>query len=183
MKHEELYEKLSGVSLVAMDVDGTYTNGLLFYDSNGEVIKGFHSHDGLALELLRMAGIKRGFITGRSDNASKARAEYLKVDFFLDNIANKDEALKRVLADYGIPASESVFIGDDLNDLSAFEVAGISFAVANASNAVKNSVDFVTKTLGGSGAVREVTEMILEAKDIDPAALWKSSQNTVVAKQ
>ena len=183
MTEKELCERLSNIKIVVMDVDGTYTNGLLFYDSNGEVMKGFHSHDGLALELLRLAGIKRGFITGRKDNATKARADYLKVDFHLDNIGDKGVVLKKLLSDYGLSESECIYIGDDLNDLTAFEIAGICVATANATHEVKRRADFVTGNQGGSGAIREVVEMILRAKKIDPVELWNSGKGNIVGGQ
>lgn len=166
-----------------MDVDGTYTDGLLFYDSEGEVIKGFHAHDGLALELLRLVGIKRGFITGRKDNATKARAEYLRVDFFMNDIRDKDIALKKVLDDFGIDKSECVFMGDDLNDYLAFTAAGIKVAVPNGSIEIINAADYVTKARGGEGAVREVVNLILKAKGIDPVELWVNGKGSVGSKQ
>ena len=183
MTETALHEKFAQTKIVAMDVDGTYTDGLIYYDSNGNVIKGFHAHDGFALELLRLAGIKRGFITGRKDYATKARAEYLKVDFLLDDIGDKSVALKKLLSDYGIPASECIYIGDDLNDLSAFEIAGVAVAVANANHEIKKRADYVTKFSGGSGAVREVVEMILKAKNIDPVELWDSGKKTIIGSQ
>ena len=183
MTETALHEKFAKIKIVAMDVDGTYTDGLLYYDSNGNVIKGFHAHDGFALELLRMAGIKRGFITGRKDYATKARAEYLKVDFLLDDVCDKSVALKKLLADYEIPASECIYIGDDLNDLSAFEIAGVAVAVANANREVKKRADYVTESSGGAGAVREVVEMILKAKNIDPVELWNSSKSAIIGNQ
>ena len=179
MTETELYEKLGKVKLVAMDVDGTYTSGVLMYDSHGEIIKGFHSHDGLALELLRLAGIKRGFITGRSDNATRARGEYLDVDFHLDNISDKSTALTKLFAKYNITDDESLYIGDDLNDLAAFETAGICIAVANAVPEIKLLADYVTKAPGGSGAIREVVAMILRARNIDPVELWKTGTGKV----
>jgi 3-deoxy-D-manno-octulosonate 8-phosphate phosphatase (KDO 8-P phosphatase) len=179
----QLNEKLAKTKMVAMDVDGTYTNGLIFYDTNGEVIKGFHAHDGFAIELLRLAGIKRGFITGRSDNATKARAEYLRVDFLLDNISDKNVALTDLLSEYGISPDECVFVGDDINDLGAFEVAGVSVAVANANHDVKKRADVVIETCGGSGAVREVVEMILRAKGLDQVELWNTRETSIIGKQ
>lgn len=183
MTESQLNEKLAKTKMVAMDVDGTYTNGLIFYDTNGEVIKGFHAHDGFAIELLRLAGIKRGFITGRKDNATKARAEYLSVDFLLDDISDKNAALSGLLSEYGISADECVFIGDDLNDLGAFEVAGLSVAVANANHDVKKRADIVIETCGGSGAIREVVEMILRAKGIDQVELWDTRESSIIGKQ
>lgn len=166
-----------------MDVDGTYTNGLIFYDTNGEVIKGFHAHDGFALELFRFARIKRGFITGRKDNATRARAEYLKADFICENIAHKDIELKKLLDQYGIDPSEAAFIGDDLNDLSAFTVAGVKIAVANATDAIKANADYITTHSGGNGAVREAAELILKAKGIDIVELWNNRDSSVIGKQ
>ena len=174
---------LAKIKLVAMDVDGTYTNGLIFYDTNGEVIKGFHAHDGFALELFRLAGIKRGFITGRKDNATRARAEYLKSDFILENIAHKDVELKKLIDEYGIDPSETAFIGDDLNDLPAFDVAGVRIAVANANDAVKARADHITEKSGGEGAVREAAELILKAKGYDVVELWNSRDSSVIGKQ
>lgn len=179
MTEQELSEKLSGIKLVAMDIDGTYTDGTLYYDSHGDVIKGFHTHDGLALELLLIAGIKRGFITGRKDNATKARAQYLNVDFFLDSISDKYDALQTLLSQYRIAAAECAYIGDDLNDLAVFEFAGLSVAVANANREVKDRADYVTEKAGGSGAVREVVDMILKAKGLDPVEIWQTGRGMI----
>ncbi len=181
--NDTLLASLAKIKLVAMDVDGTYTNGLIFYDTNGEVIKGFHAHDGFALELFRFAGIKRGFITGRKDNATRARAEYLKADFILENIANKDVELKKLIEKYGIDPSETAFIGDDLNDLSAFDVAGMKIAVANATDEVKARADCILKRSGGDGAIREAAELILKAKGIDIVELWNSRDSSIIGKQ
>ncbi|MFC1551124.1 KdsC family phosphatase [Candidatus Latescibacterota bacterium] len=183
MTESQLNEKLANTKMVAMDVDGTYTDGLIFYDTNGEVIKGFHAYDGFAIELLRLAGIKRGFITGRKDNATRARAEYLRVDFLLDDISDKNVALTGLLDKYGISPDECVFVGDDLNDLGAFEVAGVSVAVANANHDVKKRADVVIETCGGSGAIREVVEMILRAKGIDQVELWSTRETSIIGKQ
>lgn len=176
-------EKLKNIKLVAMDVDGTFTDGTLYYDSDGNVIKAFSSQDGMGLELLRRAGIKRGFITGRHDNATEARLTYLGVDFFVSSVGDKAYALKKVLAGYNIDASECLFVGDDLNDLTGFEVAGITVAVANAVDELKKQADIITDSAGGEGAVREVANMILKAKNINPAELWLSDRNRTVGKQ
>ena len=176
-------EKLEGIKLVAMDVDGTFTDGTLYYDSDGHVMKGFSSHDGLGLELLRRAGIKRGFITGRHDGATEARVTYLSADFYISLVGDKSLALKGLLEEYSLDASESLYMGDDLNDLTAFELAGVTVAVANACTELKNRADIITENPGGSGAVREVVNSILRAKNIDPAALWLSEKDRPVGMQ
>ena len=179
MKDKDLTQRLAAVRLVAMDVDGTYTDGLLYYDADGGVMKAFHAHDGFALQLLKLAGIRRGFITGRADSSTKARADYLKVDFYHSLIGDKGQAMKEVLARYDIDPAQSMFIGDDLNDLKGFEAAGIAVAVNNGSPHVKKRADLVTELPGGAGAVREVAEMILRAREIDPVELWLSASGLV----
>ena len=176
-------EKLARIKLVAMDVDGTFTDGAIYYDSNGDIIKAFSSQDGMGLELLRRAGIKRGFITSRYDYATEARLNYLKVDFFVSSVSDKADALMKVLEEYNIDASECLFIGDDINDLGGFEVAEVSVAVANAVEYVKDRADIVTVSTGGYGAVREVADMILKVKNIDPVALWISDKSRTIGKQ
>jgi 3-deoxy-D-manno-octulosonate 8-phosphate phosphatase (KDO 8-P phosphatase) len=174
---------LARIRIVAMDVDGTFTDGALYYDAAGNVMKGFSARDGLGLELLRRAGIIRGFITGRVDGATEVRARYLNADFLLTGIGDKAEALRKISVDYSVPLAEILFIGDDLNDYTAFEVAGVSVAVENASDELKAAAHFVTQAKGGRGAVREVVDLLLRAKGIDPVALWKTDKNTTVGRQ
>lgn len=176
-------ERLKKIKLIALDVDGTFTDGTLFYDGDGQVIKGFSAHDGLGLELLRRADIRRGFITGRYDFATESRANYLAVDFYLANVGDKSSALKETAEKFGVSLDECLYMGDDLNDLTVFEAAGVAVAVANASEHVKRCADMVTTALGGHGAVREIVEMVLEAKGIDPVKLWLSDRDRPVGKQ
>ena len=128
---------LARIRIVAMDVDGTFTDGALYYDAAGNVMKGFSARDGLGLELLRRAGIIRGFITGRVDGATEIRARYLNADFLLTGIGDKAEALRKISVDYSVPLAEILFIGDDLNDYTAFEIAGVPVAVENACDELK----------------------------------------------
>jgi len=176
-------EKLADIKLVAMDVDGTFTNGILYYDNNGNVTKGFSAQDGMGLELLRRAGIIRGFISGRHDNATEARLKYIGVDFYRHSIGDKAITLREVLEEHNITPAESLYIGDDLNDLTVFELAGISAAVANACEEIKSRADFVTRASGGSGAIRELADTILRAKNVDPVELWLSDKDKAVGMQ
>ena len=181
--NDDLSLRLARVRIVAMDVDGTFTDGTLFYDSAGNVMKGFSTRDGLGLELLRRAGILRGFITGRVDTATEARARFLMLDFLLTGIGDKANALRALSAEHGVPLADILFIGDDLNDYTAFEIAGVPVAVENACDEVKAAARYVTRAEGGRGAVREVAELILRAKGIDPVALWKTDKDTPMGKR
>jgi 3-deoxy-D-manno-octulosonate 8-phosphate phosphatase (KDO 8-P phosphatase) len=181
--NDDLMLRLARIRIVAMDVDGTFTNGTLYYDASGNVMKGFFTGDGLGMELLRRAGIIRGFITGRVDVATEARARFLMADFLLTGIGDKAEALRSLSVKYGIPLPDILFIGDDLNDYTGFEAAGVSVAVGNAAMEVKMIADYVTRALGGRGAVREVVDLLLRAKGIDPVALWKMDKNTPMGQR
>lgn len=180
MTQYNLMHRIAQIKLVALDVDGTFTDGLLYYDSEGNVLKGFSAQDGMGLQLLRRAGIKRGFITGRFDRATEARANYLEVDFYKPSVGDKAVVLAQLAEEYGFTLDECLFVGDDLNDLTGLRAAGVSIAVANAVPAIKQYADYITSTPGGSGAVREVVELILEAKEIDSVELWLSDKDTPV---
>ena len=180
MTDSTLAEKLARVKMVAMDVDGTFTDGTVFYDSNGEVIKGFSSRDGMGLELLKRIGVKRGFISGRKDTATEARANFLGADFYQPAIGDKSVTLKKLAGQYGISLEDCMYIGDDLNDLTALQAAGVAVVVANASPSVKRYADVVTAAAGGHGGVREAVDMILEAKGVDPVELWLTDKDTPV---
>ncbi len=183
MRNRELFEKLARIAIVAMDVDGTFTDGTLYYDHSGNVMKGFCSHDGLGIELLRRAGIKRGFITGRRDSATEARAKYLQADFYLCGVGDKSRTLLNLAEEYGVSPGEMLYIGDDLNDYTAFETAGATIAVGNAAEEIRLAADYVTVAHGGRGAVREAVNLLLRAKGIDPVALWKTEKDRVTGSQ
>ncbi len=183
MRNPELVERLTRVRLVAMDVDGTFTDGTLFYDHSGNVIKGFSSHDGLGLELLRRAGIRRGFITGRKDSATEERARYLRADFYLSGVGDKSVSLHELAAEHGVAVDEIMYMGDDLNDYTAFETAGVAVAVGNACREIRLAADYVTTAHGGRGAVREAVELLLRAKGYDLVELWKTASDRPVGRQ
>ena len=144
-------DALKDIQLVAMDVDGTFTDGTLYYDGDGKVITGFSAHDGMGLELLRRAGIRRGFITGRHDYATEARTSYLGVDFYRSNVGDKETVLREIAGQFNITLDQCLYVGDDLNDLPAFDTAGVAVAVANAVPAIRERVDFVTEARGEIG--------------------------------
>lgn len=183
MRNPELFERLARVRLVAMDVDGTFTDGTLYYDHSGNVMKGFFSQDGLGLELLHRAGIPRGFITGRRDAATEERARYLQADFYFCGVGDKAAALRELASKYGISLDEILYMGDDLNDYSAFEVAGTAVAVGNACAEIRLAADYVTTAGGGRGAVREAVELLLRAKGFNLIDLWKTASDRPVGKQ
>lgn len=155
--------RLSKIKLLAMDVDGTLTDGsMIFY--NGEQIKAFNVLDGLGIRLAMNYGFGIAWVTGNVTEAVSERAGKLGVVDVYQGARFKSETLKRIASDHNLAVDEIAFIGDDLNDLPAFEQAGFSFAVRNAAEEVKANADMVTERCGGQGAVREAIEVIFKAK-------------------
>ena len=163
-----LNERLRGIRLLAMDVDGVLTNGSIDLGTlaSGESLelKAFNVKDGLGLSLARSAGMEVAWITGRISQVVERRAAELGVREVCQWARNKRQALTEMGQRLGIERSRVLYIGDDLNDLPAFEAAGVTVAVADAVTTVRERADWVTDAPGGAGAVREVVEAVLHAQ-------------------
>src|SRR5688572_18084910 len=159
------------IALVAMDVDGTLTDGTILLSSTGDELKGFSSRDGIGLKLLRLAGLEAAFVTARGAFAVERRAKELGVRDVVLNAVDKGAALRDLSRKRAVPLDRIAFIGDDLQDLAALEIAGVSIAVGDAPKEVRKLVDVVTEAPGGRGAVREAIELLLEAQGRFEAAL------------
>lgn len=152
---------MTDIKLFAMDVDGTMTDGKLHIGDNGELFKTFDVQDGLGIMLLHEKGIIPVIITGRTSKIVEARAVELNITEVHQGVEDKAEVLKAIAEKHGIPLAQAAFIGDDINDLPAMEVAGISFAPANATDEIKRAATYVLKNKGGDGAIREAAEIVI----------------------
>ncbi|WP_342447421.1 MULTISPECIES: KdsC family phosphatase [unclassified Pyramidobacter] len=150
--------------LLAMDVDGTLTDGSVFIDAAGNEFKRFDIQDGMGMALFRKAGGKVAWISGRFSAVTELRARELHVDFLANGVAEKLSVLRKIAAEAGVTAGEVIFIGDDVNDRECVRWAGLGVAVANAVPALKASASHVTQRSGGSGAIREVVDMVLASE-------------------
>jgi len=164
--------KLSRVKMLLLDVDGVLTDGQITYTDSGEQIKSFNSRDGLGLRLLMDSNIKVGIVTGRKSKALSHRLKNLGIDLVFDGIKDKAAAFAAIIDQTKIQPLNIGFMGDDLIDLPAMILAGVSFTVPEAPEEVKNLACMITSARGGHGAVREVCEAILKAK-----GLWENILN------
>jgi 3-deoxy-D-manno-octulosonate 8-phosphate phosphatase (KDO 8-P phosphatase) len=169
MENQLLSDKLNNIKLLLLDVDGVLTDGSIIYDDSGSQIKVFDVKDGMGIRLLMLSGIQVGIATGRRSKALLHRCENLGISLILDGLSTKAEVLNVVYRQTGIPAYETAYAGDDLMDLPLMKQSGVSFAVADAHELVRRHADIVTRLPGGKGAVREICETILKAKN-----LWES---------
>ncbi len=126
--------------------------------------KGFHAHDGTAISLAHLAGIKTGIITKRISETVALRARDLKMDHVYQGIQDKASVLAQILQKDGITAAEAAFVGDDVIDLPAMRQCGLAIAVKNARPEVKAAAHLVTSHAGGDGAARDAVEYILKAQ-------------------
>ncbi|HMD32924.1 MAG TPA: HAD hydrolase family protein [Candidatus Acidoferrales bacterium] len=164
----QILRRARRIKLLLTDVDGTMTDGgihLLSWPDGGVTeMKVYDSQDGVALNLIRRAGIRTGMISGRESPAALERSRELHMDFVAQMIHQKLPAWEDILKRAGVSAEETAYAGDDLPDLVLLERAGLAVAVANAVPEVKRQAHYVTRARGGAGAMREIVELILRAQ-------------------
>lgn len=161
---EETRKKAERVRLAVFDVDGVLTDGSIMFDENGAEYKAFHAHDGLGLVMLQDAGVIVAVISSRTSNVVTRRMSELGIKHVLQGAKDKEQALAGLLQELDIDPGLAVFVGDDLVDLPAMSLAGMAVAMANARPQVIARADWTTSVRGGRGGVREVCEMLLEAR-------------------
>ena len=159
---DELIEKAKKVKLLLMDCDGVLTDGKLYYSRQGEELKVFHVHDGQGIVSWHNAGFKTGIITGRKSEMLERRANELGVHYLIQNSKDKTKDLNNILTKSGITVDEIAYVGDDLADLELLKVVKLPIAVGNCVNELKDSVLYITNKDGGSGAIREVVDLLLK---------------------
>ncbi|MDJ0783835.1 MAG: HAD hydrolase family protein [Desulfosarcinaceae bacterium] len=152
------------IRLLLLDVDGVLTDGRIPYNDQGLQTQSYHARDGLGIRLLQAAGIEVGLITGRATRALHHRCQDLGIDLIKDGIQDKARALAEVLAEKGLPQEAVAFMGDDLPELPLVGRVGLFIAVGDAHALLRRKADWVTQAPGGSGAVREVAEVLLQAQ-------------------
>ena len=149
------------IKAIAMDVDGVLTDGGVWWGPNGEEWKRFHFADIMGLSLARKSGLTIALISGENSPLVDRLAGKLNIEDVHKECKDKAVAL-RVFSDrHGLRLDQICFIGDDVNDLSALSIVGLSACPADARPSVRERCHVVTKLNGGSGAVREVVDMLL----------------------
>lgn len=156
---------MQGIHLVALDVDGTLTDGKLVYGPNG-VSQGFNAKDGAGIMTLLEHGIHVAFVSFRDFPCTRRRAADLGVKYLILGCGDKAAAISSLADHVGIPLSSVLFMGDDSRDIPALLAAGVAACPSDASDEVKRVCSFVARAPGGGGAVREVADAVLEAGSV-----------------
>jgi 3-deoxy-D-manno-octulosonate 8-phosphate phosphatase (KDO 8-P phosphatase) len=155
---------LRRLRLLVLDVDGTLTDGRLYYGAGGEAMKAFDVRDGHGLRLLSLAGVKLAVLTGRRADLVQERCRELSIEHVIGRSRAKGEGLRKLCEAAGVPPAETAFMGDDVNDLPALRKAALSCAPRDAAREVLSEADWISSKDGGRGAVRELCELLLAAR-------------------
>ena len=155
---------LQRLRLFATDVDGVLTDAGMYYSESGEELKKFNTRDGMGIKLLQRTGLITALITMEETKLVTRRAEKLAIPEVHQGVRDKLAVMREMVARHGLTLQQVAYIGDDVNDLEVLNAVGFSAAPADALPAVRNAVDYVCRQKGGEGAVREVADLILEAK-------------------
>ena len=158
-------DRAGRIRLLLMDVDGVWTDGSLFYlpDSGEELVevKASSAYDGMALRWFHAAGYCSGLISGRESPGVAFRAEMLGIRYIYQGHLQKIGPYEEICRDAGVSDEQVAYIGDDLPDVPLITRVGLGVAVANARPEVKARADYITSVPGGSGAIRELVELIM----------------------
>ncbi|MCW5960985.1 MAG: HAD hydrolase family protein [Pyrinomonadaceae bacterium] len=161
---DDFCERASKIELLLMDCDGVLTDGLLYYSPVGEEIKVFNVRDGFGLVKWKTVGKKWGIITGRSSECLAIRSRELSADYLVQGSPDKLHDVRVIANDLGLGLEQIAFVGDDEPDVEAMTNVGLAVAVADAEPIVLTAAHFVTRRNGGSGAVRETIDKILNCR-------------------
>lgn len=164
MIDERIKERAAKIKLLLLDCDGVLTDGRISFLPNGDEQKTFHVRDGQGIVLLHRAGLRSGIISGRSSSLVERRAKELGIEFVRQGTWDKLDDFEEILEQAGVSSAETAFVGDDVADIPLMLRVGFAVAVADAVPETKKAAQLITQNSGGAGAVREVTDLILQAQ-------------------
>ena len=162
---QEIHARARNVRLLALDVDGVLTDGMVAIDSQGHESKQFFIRDGAALVWAQKLGLEVAWLSGRPSEVTVRRAKELRVKHVIQDGPDKAAGYDRLMSMVGLPDAAVAYMGDDLLDLPVLGRVGLSTAPADAAEIVKEQVHWISAAPGGRGAVRELVELLLRASE------------------
>lgn len=164
MNSADVEQRAARVKLLLMDCDGVLTDGRIWIFEGDDEQKGFHTRDGLGIDLWHRAGLQSGIISGHVSAAVDRRAQQLGMTFVRQGCEDKLAVFSEMLDQAAVTAAEVAYVGDDLNDIPLLRHSGLAVAVADAAAETRAHAHYVTNAPGGYGAIREVVELILKSQ-------------------
>ena len=160
-----VWQKAKQIKLLICDVDGVFSDGLVYMSNSGDELKTFHTRDGYGVRSLLTSDIPVAIITGRRSQIVEDRMTALGITHIYQGVDNKLEPYEELLALYKVTPQEVAYIGDDMVDLPVMQKVGLSVCVADGHPYVRQHADMTTHIKGGHGALRELTDLILLSQD------------------
>lgn len=166
--------KYSGLEYIVIDVDGTMTDGGVYYDENGNELKKFNTRDAAGFFSAKVCGIKIVILTGRECAATSRRMKEMQADYIAQDVKDKVSFLKKFMTENGLTKEQIGYIGDDLNDYEPMKMAGFIGCPKDACEEILSIADYVSPRKGGDGVVRDVICYILRER-----GQWENAINLV----
>ncbi len=164
LSRQACLNRAKAIKLLLLDVDGVLTDGAITYTHGGDEIKSFHSRDGFGMTMLQKIGVEIGLITARQSEAVNRRAHDLKLTHVFQGTRHKMQVFTTLINKLQLAPQEVAFMGDDWLDLPVLTQVGLAATVADGMPELRPLVHFVTPHPGGHGAVRDLCDLIIEAK-------------------
>ncbi|MCC2617847.1 3-deoxy-manno-octulosonate-8-phosphatase KdsC [Aestuariibacter halophilus] len=161
-----LLARFADIRLLALDVDGVFSDGRIYLGNQGEELKAFHTLDGYGIKAIMTLGVDVAVITGRRSSLVEQRMQALGVRYIIQGEEDKQHALSKLQQQLGFSAQQVAAMGDDMPDLGMFACAGLSISVPDGHPFVQQQADYITQRSGGFGAVREICDHILQAQGL-----------------
>ena len=168
LKHIFLKKNLKEIKLVVMDFDGIFTDGGIYLGKNSSSLRRFDVKDGIGIKLLQNESVQIAILSGSNSEIIDRRAKNLGIDNVIKATSNKLTAIKKLQKKLNISKKETLFLGDDINDLPVLDSVKLFIVPANASNPCKKIASFIGESDGGRGFIREIAEKILYSKGKNP---------------
>ena len=161
---KELYKKFKEIKLVLTDVDGVLTDGGMYYTTQGDIMKKFHTRDGMGVTLLRKHNIPTILITKEKTKMVKQWAAKMKVEKLYDGIIKKNMILDKVCNAFNLKSDEIAYIGDDVNDVPLLKAVCLAVTPNDGTKEAKSVSHYICNLKGGEGAFREFADLIISTR-------------------
>ena len=164
----KIIQKAKLIKLIATDIDGVWTDSMMYYNAAGVLMKSFSTYDGMGASLLLNNNFIVAMITSEYENIDilNARAKKLNIQEVYTNEKNKLLRIEYLMKKHNLKRENIAYIGDDINDLDALKCAGLSAAPPNTPILNYFKPDFITTRKSGQGAFRDLSDLILKAQNI-----------------
>ena len=157
--------KLINIKNFVFDIDGVFTNGIIYVDSVGKETREFNSKDGLVVKYAVRCGYNIGVISGAGNDGILKRLKKLDIKNIYLSSKNKCDDLNIFLKTNKLNPDQTLYMGDDLSDLDAMKMVSLKTCPNDAVSEVRNIADYVSPKKGGFGCVRDVLEQVLKIQD------------------